>query len=146
MVNNSVFNKTKITTKDKKKILLIDDETDFCFFVKNILEQTRGFEVITATQGEEGINFARDKKPDLILLDILMPKACGPEVAEVLIKDPKTKKIPLIFLTAVVSKEEIGIQTIKKIGGHNFIAKPVDSKRLIRCIEMVLNEEPKENL
>lgn len=123
---------------EKKKILLIDDEEGFCFFVRQNLEQTGEFEVITANRGEEGINLARNKKPDLILLDIVMPRLTGPDTAEILKSDPKTKEIPLIFLTAVVTKEEIGVESIKEIGGRNFIAKPVDTERLVSSIKMTL--------
>jgi len=129
---------------DKKEILLIDDEEDFCFFVKKNLEQTGKFKVMTATKGEEGINLAREKKPDLILLDVIMSDVSGPDVAEVLFNDPKTKKIPVIFLTAVVTKEEVGIKSIKKIGGRDFIAKPVDTETLTACIKDVLRKKKKK--
>lgn len=124
-----------------KKILLIDDEEDFCFFVKKNLEHTGEFEVVPATDGKKGIALAREDKPDLILLDILMPEITGSDVAEILLNDPKTKQIPLIFLTAVVTKEEIGVESIKEIGNQNFIAKPVDIERLISCIKKVLGEK-----
>ncbi|MFH0827526.1 MAG: response regulator, partial [Candidatus Omnitrophota bacterium] len=76
---------------NKKKILLIDDEEDFCFFVKKNLENTGEFEVITAPEGKIGIDLAREEKPDAILLDIVMPKMDGTDVAEILVNDPKTK-------------------------------------------------------
>lgn len=125
----------------KKKILLIDDEKDFCFFTEKNLALSGEFEVMTATRGREGIDLARAEKPDLILLDINMPQISGPEVAEVLLNDNKTKDIPVIFLTAVVTKEEMGIKTIKKIGGRSFIAKPVDTEKLVSCIRDVLGSK-----
>jgi two-component system sensor histidine kinase/response regulator len=97
--------------------------------------------VIYATDPSEGIRIARTEPPDLILLDILMPKMEGSQVAEVLLTDPRTKQIPLLFLTAVVTEAEIGLKAIKKIGGQNFIAKPVDTKRLISCIKAVTEEK-----
>ena len=129
---------------EKKKILLIDDEEDFCFFVRQNLEQVGEFEVITANCGEEGINLARERQPDLILLDIIMPKMFGDDVAAVLINDPKTKNIPLVFLTAQVTQDEIGVESIKEIGGHLFISKPVDTERLVSSIRAILG--PKENV
>ena len=123
---------------EKKKILLIDDEEDFCFFVKKNLELSGEFDVMAVTDGNEGVIAAQNAKPDLILLDILMPKISGPDVAERLHADTGTKGIPLIFLTAVVTKEEIGLQTIKEIGGYNYIAKPVDTKNLISSMRMIL--------
>jgi len=122
----------------KKKILLIDDEEDFCFFVKGNLESTGEFEVVAATTGKEGIELARIEKPDLILLDIVMPELSGDEVAEAMLGDPKSNKIPIIFLTAIVPKEEIGTETVKKIGRHNFIAKPVTTEELVAGIKKVL--------
>ena len=122
----------------KRKVLLIDDEQDFCFFVKSNLEKSGEFEVACATDAREGINAARKNQPDLILLDILMPKMSGSEVAEVLSFDPQTKGTPFIFLTAVVTEAEIGLGALKKIGGQDFIAKPVDTKKLIGCIKTVL--------
>jgi len=62
---------------DKKKILLVDDEEDFCFFVKLNLERTGKYQVFTATNGMEGIRLAKQLKPDLIFLDIVMPKMGG---------------------------------------------------------------------
>ena len=125
----------------KKKVLLIDDEEDFCFFVKSNLEKSGEFEVAYVTDAHEGINAARKNQPDLILLDILMPKMGGSEVAEVLSVDPQTKGIPFIFLTAVVTEAEIGLGALKKIGGQDFIAKPVDTKKLIGCIKTVLAQK-----
>lgn len=127
----------------EKKILLIDDEEDFCFFVKKNLEKTGEFQVLTATKGEEGINLARNKNPDLILLDIVMPQVSGPDVAEALLNNSETKQIPLIFLTAMVTEEEIGDESIKQIGGRPFIAKPVDAKKLASSINMVLGQKSK---
>lgn len=126
---------------DKKKILLIDDEEDFCFFVKGNLENTGKFEIIATTRSKEGIELAREEKPDLILLDILMPEMSGDEVAGVLLDDPETNKIPIIFLTAMVTKEDVGTETVKKIGERNFIAKPITTEELVAGIKKVLEEE-----
>ncbi len=126
---------------DKKKILLIDDEENICFFVKNNLEATGGFEVITTTDGQEGLQLAKQKKPDLILLDIIMPKMSGSDVAENLFLDSRTKHIPVVFLTAVVTQREIGIESVKEIGGQYFVAKPFDTEKLVDSIKMVLEEK-----
>ncbi|MDP3732547.1 MAG: response regulator [Candidatus Omnitrophota bacterium] len=127
--------------KSKKKILLIDDEKDFCFFVKNNLELTKEFIVTYATNPDKGVEIAKRESPDLILLDIIMPKMEGPDVAAVLNSDPKTKQIPIIFLTAVVTQQEIGSGAIKEIGGQNFIAKPVDTETLANCIKIRLGQK-----
>ncbi|MCK4425303.1 MAG: response regulator, partial [Deltaproteobacteria bacterium] len=85
-----------------------------------------------------GIELAQREKPDLILLDILMPGMSGDEVAEILLENPATAKIPIIFLTAMVTKEEIGDVALKKRGGRNFIAKPITTEELVGAIKKVL--------
>ena len=123
---------------DKKRILLIDDEEDFCSFVKANLENTGAFDVITTTRAKEGIKLARVEKPDLILLDIVMPEISGDEVAISLLDHPETNKIPIIFLTAIITKTETGSGIVKEIGGQNFIAKPVTTNELVAAINSVL--------
>ncbi|RLG29586.1 response regulator [Methanosarcinales archaeon] len=122
---------------EKKKILLIDDEKDLCFFLKANLENTGEFDVIVSNRGDKGIKLAQREKPDLILLDILMPEMSGDEVAEILLDNPATAKIPIIFLTAMVTKEEIG-NVVKERGGRNFIAKPITTEELVGAIKKVL--------
>ncbi|MBL7069239.1 MAG: response regulator [Candidatus Omnitrophica bacterium] len=117
-----------------KKILLIDDEEDFCFFVKNNLERESAFDVITTTSGKEGIKLAKKIKPDLILLDILMPDISGDEVARQLRTIEGIKETPIVFLTATVRREEVEAKE-GVIGGYPFIAKPVDVEKLIQEIE-----------
>ena len=122
---------------EKKKILLIDDEKDLCFFLKANSENTGEFDVLVSTRGDKG-ELAQREKPDLILLDILMPGMSGDEVAEILLENPATAKIPIVFLTAMVTKEEIGDVMLKKRGGRNFIAKPITTEKLVAAIKKVL--------
>lgn len=89
----------------KKKILIIDDEIDFSNLVKKNIEKTGEFEVIIAASGEEGIKLTREKKPDLILLDVVMPEIDGGDVASQIKNDKSIKDIPIIFLTAIVTEE-----------------------------------------
>ncbi|MFH0913399.1 MAG: response regulator [Candidatus Omnitrophota bacterium] len=123
----------------RRKILIIDDEEDLCHFVKLNLEKTRKFEVITSTKAAEGIELARNEQPDLILLDILMPDMEGSEVAESLLAEPSTKEIPVVFLTALVSKDQV-TEKSGKIGKRDFIAKPVTPQELISRIEAILED------
>ena len=132
--------------ENKKKVLIIDDEEAFTFFVKKNLGEKGEYEVAVATEGETGIELAKRFRADVILLDIIMPGMSGPDIAEVLLDDPLTKQIPLIFLTAVVTNEEIGIKSMKKIGRRNFIAKPVSIERLSACIEDVVLESKGERI
>ena len=121
---------------EKKKILLIDDEKDFCFFVKRNLEATGEFEVITANRGEEGIKLAERKSPDLIFLDIRMPRKDGFEVLAAIKKNEKTLSIPVVMLTAVESDDA----KIKSSGlySEDYIVKPVSCEKLRWKIDAVL--------
>ncbi len=118
----------------KKRILIIDDEQDLCRVVKLNLERTKQYEVFFATDGRSGIEIARNQRPDLILLDIRMPGMSGGEIAEELLDDPSTGTIPIIFLTALVKKDEVAKQS-GYISGRPFIAKPVTTQDLIKRIE-----------
>jgi len=124
--------------ESKKKILLIDDEKDFCFFLKGNLESTGKFEVIATSSGKKGIKLACEEKPDLILLDLNMPEMSGSEVAQSLRDRSETKKIPLIFLTALITEDEMGSESMANIGGYNYIAKPVTTKELVAVIKKIL--------
>jgi len=124
-------------TPQKRKILLIDDEEDFCFFVKLNLEKTGKYEVLTTTSGTNGIIMASRERPDLILLDIIMPEIGGGQVAELLFENPKTKNIPVMFITAIASRREVQSQE-GVIGGRIFIAKPVTPEELMAKIDGIL--------
>ena len=119
---------------DRIKVLLIDDEEEFCRVLKLSLEQMRKFDVLTASRGDAGLDLAKSRKPDIILLDIVMPGMSGTEVAEQLREDSETCQIPIIFLTAVLQKGEEG-----GFGGstskYRIIAKPVKVDELIRQIK-----------
>ncbi|MHB8136926.1 MAG: response regulator [Smithellaceae bacterium] len=122
------------------RILAVDDEESFTFFVKLNLEinTKHAFKVITANSGEEGLNLAKVHRPDLILLDIMMPDMSGAEVAEELLLDARTKDIPIIFITALVKKDEVKNES-GIVGGREFMAKPVSREELINRIETTLN-------
>lgn len=114
---------------NKKKILIIDDEEDFDYFVKLNLERGGNFEVITATSGKEGLKAALTQKPDLILLDILMPHMDGFEVLQRLSNaQPDIRRIPIIMLTA--SRESRNIFRAKNFGISDYIMKPFSLDRL----------------
>ncbi|MFH1836778.1 MAG: response regulator [Candidatus Omnitrophota bacterium] len=118
----------------KKKILVIDNESEFAELIKNILEDTGRYEVITCNSGEIGIKEAEDEDPALILLDIMMPGMDGPDVARKMKENYRTKNIPVVFLTAAITEEEVRGQE-GDIGGRIFLSKPVKIKELIDCVE-----------
>jgi len=123
-----------------KKLLVIDDEEYFCRAVKKAIEMKRDLQVLTATRGDEGLRLARTQKPDLILLDIVMPGMMGTQVAEELLQDPVTASIPVIFVTAIVKKEEAE-REMGFLGGRMFIAKPVVVDELLKKIDSLLSSQ-----
>ena len=121
----------------KKKILIIDDEEDFCHFVKTLLNATGSFEVSACCDSKEAIRLVKEQQPDLILLDIMMPGVSGPEIVEDLRVDTDIRKIPFIFLTALVTVEDLERKG-NVIGGNYTVAKPVKMNELINVINEVL--------
>ena len=116
--------------------MIIDDETDFCKLVKLNLELMGNFEVAIATEGEQGIATAKEIKPDLILLDIVMPGIDGFEVLKRLKEDSNTLSIPVIMVTAKSDLAE-KIQSAHLLD-EEFIIKPVDAQDLRAKIEKTL--------
>jgi len=118
----------------KKKILVVDDEVGLTRMLKRNLEATNRYEVRTENAGAAAVNAAREFRPDLILLDVMMPGISGDEVAAQLREDKLLGNIPIVFLSAIVKKEETQ-PTGGDIGGLTFLAKPVKLDDLITCIE-----------
>jgi len=122
----------------KKKILAIDDEEGFTTLIKTTLEERGQYDVRTENDASLAISAIREFKPDLILLDIMMPGDIdGSEIARRIGDDEKIKNIPVIFLTAIATGEEVATGS-GFIGGHPFIAKPVNIKKLLDYIEKKL--------
>ena len=112
----------------KAKILVVDDEANIVIALKYIL-QKEGYDVETARDGEEALSKVEKFNPDIVLLDIMMPKKSGYEVCAALKADKKTQLIPIIMLTALAQKEE-RIKAIEA-GADEFISKPVDQNELL---------------
>src|ERR1700760_4563971 len=117
---------------DKKRIFIVDDESGFTRLLKLTLEKTGGFIVQEENEGQKAHATARAFKPDLILLDIVMPKIDGGDVAAIIQRDSDLKHIPIIFLTAIVSTKEAASSNL---GGFPFLSKPISLDTLIECIE-----------
>ncbi|MBI1937472.1 MAG: response regulator [Ignavibacteriales bacterium] len=118
-----------------KKILVIDDYPDNVFLLQDRLEQ-EGFEVIKAYEGNMGIQKAIEEKPDLILLDIMMPGVSGYDVCKILTTNEETKFTPIILLTALTDAENIkeGLQ----LGAFDYIKKPFNKIELVARINSAL--------
>jgi CheY-like chemotaxis protein len=121
----------------KRRILVVDDEAIVTRTLKLYLEATGNYEIWTENQGSRAVEAARKFKPDLIKLDLIMPDTDGATVAGDLKADDGLKQVPIIFLTALVSKKEVG-EKGKAIGGYPFLAKPVDPEKVIEAIEKEL--------
>ena len=119
----------------KQTILVVDDERDLLDLIEYNLKK-EGFKVLKAENGEEGISKAKEHRPDLILLDIMMPKMDGLEAVEIMRKDDDLKKTPIIFLTAR-SDEKTEIDGLNK-GGDDYITKPISTTKLVSRIKAVL--------
>lgn len=119
----------------KQTILVVDDEKDLLDLIEYNLKK-EGFAVLKAENGEEGIEIAREHKPDLVLLDIMMPKMDGLEAVEIMRDDDELKSIPIIFLTAR-SDEKTEIEGLDK-GGDDYITKPISTTKLISRIKAVM--------
>lgn len=121
--------------KETPKILVIDDRPDNVYFLQSRL-QTENFFVITAFSGPEGIEKVKTEKPDLILLDIMMPGMDGYEVCKILTSDEETKDIPIILVTAKVDSRDV--EEGLKVGAFDYIKKPFDKIELIARIKSAL--------
>ena len=123
---------------DKANILVVDDEENL-LSVLDMTLTSAGYSIITANNGKDAVVLAKSKCPDLIIMDLSMPGMDGDEVAEKLRHLPETKEIPILFLTALYSKEQ---QDAKGhvVGGNVFMAKPYETKTLLAMINKMLAE------
>jgi len=119
----------------QKSILIIDDDESIIKTVRAILI-SQGYSVLAASSGENGLKIAQNQKPDLILLDVILPGVKGRDVCKQLKEDVKTKNIPVVFLTSKDSEDDI--QAEKEVGGEGHLTKPVDAKMLIAAIHNIL--------
>ncbi len=119
----------------KKTILVVDDEKDLLDLIEYNLKK-EGYEVLKADNGLDGISLTKQKVPDLIILDVMMPHMNGIEVCEVLRKNENLHKTPIVFLTAR-SDERTEIESLN-IGGDDFLTKPISTTKLISRINAVM--------
>jgi len=119
-----------------KKIMVVDDEESLVELVKAVLEQ-EDYEVITAADGNECLKKLKSVKPDLILLDMMMPGISGREVCEKIRSDPKTKNLKVAFLT-VAKFSETGRDVLKKMNVMDYITKPFDNDNLVKRVSKMV--------
>jgi DNA-binding response OmpR family regulator len=118
-----------------KRVLIIDDLPENVFMLQDRLEH-EGYEVLTAYDGQTGIDKAIEEIPDLILLDVMMPDITGIEVCKTLVKDPRTKNIPIILVTAKSGAEDTkeGLEA----GAFDYIKKPFNRIELLARVNSAL--------
>ncbi|MCP4652471.1 MAG: response regulator [Candidatus Omnitrophica bacterium] len=124
-----------MTEEKSKKILVADDEEDLLGYLVNTLKRTN-CEIFSTTKGREALSLAKREKPDLIILDVVMPDMDGGQVASALKANPSTAHIPVIFLTGILTKEE-GFD-VGMTGGRFVIPKPVQPAELLDKISRVM--------
>ena len=120
-----------------KKILVVDDEVVLTKMLKMNLERTANYQVRTENMGSKALQAAREFKPDLIFMDVMMPDMSGDEAIAQIREDENLSSIPYVFLTAIVTKAETA-EMGNNIGGNEFLAKPVKTEELIATIERIL--------
>lgn len=118
----------------KKKVLLVDDEKSFTNLLKLNLEQTGNYEVRVVNWSEDALGSAQEFRPDIVLLDIIMPRLPGGNVAAQFEADPALKEVPIVFLTAAVQRRRLeemdGI-----ISGRPCLTKPATVEEIVAMIE-----------
>jgi DNA-binding response OmpR family regulator len=120
-----------------KKILIVDDEIDLLETVRSSLE-LEGFEVLVSYNGEDALNQARKKNPDLILLNLMLPKMAGYKVCRLLKFDDRYAHIPILMLTAKTQEKDkfLGMET----GADDYISKPFEMEDLMEKVKAFLNK------
>ena len=122
---------------NKKKILIVDDEEDILHFLELVLKE-KGYEVVTAVNGHEALTTAQIEKPDLVLLDIMMPQMDGWEVLKLLRVDEETSDIPVAMLSARTEAKD-RVQGLQE-GAIDYICKPFSLQELLGKIETIFSQ------
>ena len=123
------------------KILLIDDDLDFLNTTETVLKSNSNYEVITATNGNIGLQMAKEEKPDLILLDIIMPVEDGFTAAKKLKSDRQLQDIPVALLTSFsqrVGETNLAVSQGMDLEAEDYIEKPVSPQELLQKVEKLL--------
>ena len=123
--------------QDAKRILVVDDEDDLVLMISKALRY-KGYEVIIANDGQEGLEKAKAETPDLIILDLMLPRINGYKVCGLLKKDTRYAKIPIILLTAKANAEDIELG--EEVGADAYITKPYERDVLFSKIEELIKE------
>ena len=121
----------------EKVILIVEDEPKNLKLIRDLL-QASGYLTLEATNGAEGVELARAHKPDLILMDILMPTMDGFEATKILKADAETRNIPIIALTSYAMKEDD--EKMREAGCDGYITKPIDTREFLKKVSKFLSK------
>ena len=132
--NASVNLSYRNMNKEKKRILVVDDDASITRLLKLNLERTGDYVVGTENVSTSAVATAEEFRPDLILLDVMMPDVDGGDLAVDFHTSPTTKDVPIVFVTATVSREEVRARH-GLVGGLPFLAKPVNLHEVLGCLE-----------
>ena len=119
-----------------KKVFIVDDEVSFTRMLKANLERTGLYSVVTENDPMVALEAAKSFQPDVMFLDVMMPGMEGGELAALMREDKTLAAVPIVFMTAIVTKEETG-DSIGEIGGNMFLAKPVKLQDVLDAIQKV---------
>jgi two-component system OmpR family response regulator len=125
-----------------KKILIVDDDVRLLDITRKVLEATGQYEVMTEDSGRRALTAAATFKPDLMILDVMMPRMDGGEVARALRKHPVTRDVPVLFLTSLANRGMKDGANDGKHGIGRYLAKPVDPQELCCCVAECLLSQP----
>jgi len=126
------------------KILLVDDDPDFVLATKMVLESRSNYKVLTASDGVFALLTAKAEKPDLVILDVIMPFEDGFTAARELKADPELSRIPVIMLTSFshrMGQTNISVAQGMELEAEDYIEKPVSPQELLRRVDKLLEEE-----
>jgi CheY-like chemotaxis protein len=123
-----------------KRVLIVDDDRSLSRLLALNLEQTGRYAVRVENWPEDALAAAREFKPDLAFLDVMMPRMVGGDVASCLRADPQFKTLPIVFLTAAVTKQRVE-EHGGSISGFHFLAKPVSTEEVLACLNQHLGRE-----
>lgn len=128
------LNRNTMMSTDKKRILAVDDQPRNTRLVKLYLEQTNNYVVREENDAKAALSAAEEFQPHLILLDVMMPGMDGGELAACFKASPKLKDVPIVFLTATITKGEVEASG-GRVGGQSFLAKPVVLSEMVASIK-----------
>ena len=127
---------------NKKKVLIVDDEPNVRQLVSKIL--SRDYTVIEARDGEEALNVVRSQKPGIVIMDMMMPKMDGLTACYAIRKDPATKSIPVVMLTAIDQELNKKLSTTV-MGASKYMTKPFNAQELLETIKQLLDGSEQGN-